>query len=285
MLISVLSGKGGTGKTTVAVNLAVLLKNACYVDCDVEEPNGHIFLDPVYSKSERVEVMVPAIVKEKCSGCGKCVRFCYFNALALVKGKVLLFPEVCHGCGGCIHVCPQNAVADDKKDIGRIDTGVGGGLECIRGVLEIGEPVGVPIIKKMKAGLRKDRTNILDCPPGSSCTVVGAIMGSSYAVLVTEPTNFGLHDLEIAVRLVKKLGIPAGVVINRSGEGDERIEEYCNTEGIPVLGRVPFARGIAEVYSEGGLLAEDARYSKYFEEIAHRLEEVLSREAACYYKR
>jgi MinD superfamily P-loop ATPase len=285
MQISVLSGKGGTGKTTIAVNLAVLLKDSCYIDCDVEEPNGHIFLNPEYSKSERVEVMVPAIDKEKCSGCGECVRFCYFNALALANKKVLLFPEICHSCGGCIHVCPENAVTEGKKDIGRIDKGWGEGIECVRGVLEIGEPVGVPIIKEIKSGLDETKVNILDCPQGSSCTVVNSIQGCDYALLVTEPTNFGVHDLKIAVQLIEKLGIPGGVVINRSGEGDVIIDEYCSEAGIPVLGRIPFDRGIAEAYSRGSLLAEDARYRKYFDDIAHRLEEVLSRETACHNKR
>jgi MinD superfamily P-loop ATPase len=285
MLISVLSGKGGTGKTTIAVNLAVLLKNSRYVDCDVEEPNGHIFLNPEYSDARRVEVMIPEIREDKCTGCGECARFCYYNALAVVKKKVILFPEICHGCGGCLFACPHDAIAESKKDIGRIETGYREKLECVRGVLEIGEPVGVPIIREMKSGLEEDKLTILDCPPGSSCTVVNSIQDSNFALLVTEPTNFGLHDLKIAARLTDKLGIPGGVVINRSGEDDAIIEEYCNSAGIPVLGKIPFERAIAEIYSRGCLLVDDKRYRKYFEDIAQKLEGVLNHETACDNKR
>lgn len=249
MQISVLSGKGGTGKTTIAVNLAVLLKDSCYIDCDVEEPNGHIFLNPEYSKSERVEVMVPAIDKEKCSGCGECVRFCYFNALALVNKKVLLFPEICHSCGGCIHVCPENAVTEGKKDIGRIDKGWGEGIECVRGVLEIGEPVGVPIIKEIKSGLDETKVNILDCPPGSSCTVVNSIQGCDYALLVTEPTRSGLEDLKRALLVCDHFGINAYVCINKHDLNEKvsgEIEGYCTQKGYGIVGRVPYDAKVLE---------------------------------------
>lgn len=279
MIISVLSGKGGTGKTTIAVNLAVLLRNSRYVDCDVEEPNGYIFLQPKVSKTKRVEVMIPQIQQERCTGCGECARFCYFNALAVVKQKVLLFSEICHGCGGCILACPHGAITESKKDIGRIETGIGKNIECLRGVLEVGQPVGVPIIREMKASIDDDRLTLLDCPPGSSCTVVNSIKDSDYALLVTEPTNFGLHDLKIAVQLIKSMGIPGGVVINRSGTDDWLIEEYCESEGMPVLGRIPFERKIAEVYSGGSLLVDHPDYRKHFEDIAQKLEGVLYNEA------
>jgi MinD superfamily P-loop ATPase len=281
MLISVLSGKGGTGKTTIAVNLAVLLGNSSYVDCDVEEPNGHIFLKPHFSQRKRVDTMIPAISEDKCTGCGKCADFCYFNALAVVKKKVILFPEICHGCGGCILACPHHAVTESKKYIGRIETGRRGNVQCVRGVLEIGQPVGVPIIREMKNGINGSSLTILDCPPGSSCAVVNSIQGTDYALLVTEPTNFGLHDLKIAVQLISKLGIPGGVVINRSGEDDVLIEEYCSMEGIPLLGKIPFEREIAEIYSRGDLLVDYPKYRKYFKEIAQKLGGVINDETAC----
>lgn len=279
MRISVLSGKGGTGKTTVAVNMAFLLGNCRYMDCDVEEPNGFIFLKPRIEKRMQVEVMVPRINQKICSTCGKCAQFCYFNAIAHVNSRVVLFPGLCHGCEGCILVCPQGAIQRDKRVIGEIEVGYKGNIECIRGVLNVGEPMGVPIIRKLKEFAEEGRITILDCPPGSSCSVVNSIEDSDFALLVTEPTVFGLHDLEIAVQLVGKLGIPAGVVINRSGEQDRIIEEYCRDQGIPLLGRIPFDRDIARVYSRGELLADKEEFGGYFKEILANLKGVLPYEA------
>lgn len=280
MIISVLSGKGGTGKTTIAANLAALINNSTYVDCDVEEPNGFIFLKPEIQQTSNVEVMVPEIDRDRCSGCGKCVQFCYFHALGLVKGSVLVFPEICHGCEGCVLVCPEGAIKKNTRLIGKIEKGYRGDIECIRGVLNIGEPVGIPILKELKKMIGKDGVSVLDCPPGASCSVVNSVEGSDFAVLVTEPTNFGLHDLKIAVELLDRMRIPKGVVINRSGEDDSIIEDFCRKQGIPVLGTIPFDRRIAEAYSRGDLLTERAEFRKMFETLLVNLKGVMAYEAA-----
>ena len=249
MRIAVLSGKGGTGKTTVSASLAASLENCQYIDCDVEEPNGALFLNPDIQRRTPVSVLVPAVDKEKCNGCGSCANACRFNAIAVVKGNVLIFPEICHHCGACLIACPQKAITEVEREIGVVESDGKG--RFMQGRLNIGEPVSIPIIHMLKKLQSNDVPVILDCSPGASCTVVQTIEGCDYCVLVTEPTPFGLHDLKIAVALVRKMFMPFGVVINKAMDEDQSIQEYCRQENIAVLMEIPFMREIAECYSNG----------------------------------
>lgn len=270
MKIAVLSGKGGTGKTTVAASLAVALSNSQYIDCDVEEPNGALFLRPEINETIPVNVLVPKVDEEKCDGCGACAKACRFNALAVVKKKVLLFPEVCHHCGACAIACPQNAITEVQREIGVVEADKDG--RFLQGRLNIGEPITIPIIHKLKQCMRKDAINILDCSPGASCTVVQTIDGCDYCILVTEPTPFGLHDLKIAVALVRKIRIPFGVVLNKAMDEDQSIQAYCVQEKIPVLMEIPFLREIAENYSKGFLPVQmDAEWGYQFMQMFSRI--------------
>lgn len=251
MIISVASGKGGTGKTTIAINMALSLGNVQLLDCDVEEPNANIFLNAKMEKSEDVTVMIPEIDKEKCDYCGKCSEFCMYNALAVVPSDVLVFPELCHSCGGCELVCPQNAINWKKKSVGRIEHGVANGVDFYHGLLNVGEIQAIPVIKSLKKKVDKDKNVILDAPPGTSCPVIETIGGSDYCILVTEPTPFGLHDMKLAVDVVRHLYIPFGVIINRDGVGDKKVELYCRTKKIPILMKIPHSEEIAQLYSKG----------------------------------
>lgn len=271
MEIAVLSGKGGTGKTTVATNLAKIM-GWSYVDCDVEEPNGFIFLNPKIHDTKDVMIPVPKIDQEKCMLCKKCIEICQFHALANVKEQILFFDKLCHGCGACTLICPTGAIEEEGRLIGKIDIGNDDHISCMRGILNIGEPMAGPIISKLKS-LVGEETTILDCSPGSSCNVVKAISGVNYALLVTEPTSFGLHDLKIAVELARKMKIPFGVIINRAEQKESLVDEYCQREGITIVGRIPFDRRAAVLYSKGKLLIEDKGYEKGFQEIGERLKE------------
>lgn len=251
MNIAVASGKGGTGKTTIAINMALSLGNVQLLDCDVEEPNANIFLNAKMEKSEDVTIMIPEIDKEKCDYCGKCSEFCMYNALAVVPSKVLVFPELCHSCGGCELVCPQNAINWKKKSVGRIEHGVANGVDFYHGLLNVGEIQAIPVIKSLKKKVDKDKNVILDAPPGTSCPVIETIGGSDYCILVTEPTPFGLHDLKLAVDVVRHLYIPFGVIINRDGVGNKKVELYCRTKKIPILMKIPHSEEIAQLYSKG----------------------------------
>jgi len=273
MQIAVLSGKGGTGKTTVSANLAKLM-NARYVDCDVEEPNGAIFLNPQITETKSVQIPIPIINEDKCIACKKCVNICQFNALALVKEKVMLFEKLCHGCGACTLICPTNAISEQGRTIGKIDIGTYDNNEFLSGILDVGEPMSGPIISQLKHMI-DDATTIIDCSPGSSCNVVKAVQDSNYAVLVTEPTAFGLHDLKIAVDLVRQMKIPFGVIVNRVTNDDNIVVDYCKDENIPILGIIPFDRNIAVMYSYGQLLVEDEKYRSIFEKISLKLQEVM----------
>lgn len=274
MQIAILSGKGGTGKTTVSTNLAKLM-NARYVDCDVEEPNGAIFLTPRITKTRNVEIPVPKVNDDRCIACKSCVDICQFNALALVKEKILLFEKLCHGCGACTLICPVEAITEQGRTIGKIDIGRYDSNEFLSGILDVGEPMSGPIISQLKHMI-DDATTIIDCSPGSSCNVVKAVQDADYSILVTEPTAFGLHDLKIAVDLVNKMGIPFGVIINRVSNEDNLITKYCKEENIYVLGNIPFDRNIAVMYSYGQLLVEDENYKKIFEEISLKLQEAMN---------
>ncbi len=262
MIVSVASGKGGTGKTTLALLMAAARTHATVVDCDVEEPNCHLFLKPEWESEQTVNVMIPSFDAQLCDRCGKCAKVCLFNALATTGNKPLLFDELCHSCGGCILACPKKAITEAAKPIGSIRSGVAGrnspGARLIDGLLNVGVPAAGPLIKAMKKNLPAAGDVILDCPPGTACSMVAAIAGSDYCLLVTEPTPFGLHDLSLAAGVVKLLGIPVGVVINKSdaGKGDDAVAEWCNRENIEILARLPHSRKFAEEYSEGRISPE-----------------------------
>lgn len=251
MRIAVLSGKGGTGKTTVSASLAASIGNCQYVDCDVEEPNGAIFLNPEIEQITPVNVLVPQVDEAICNGCGACGKACRFHAIAVVKKKVLIFKEVCHHCGACLIACPKKAISEVEREIGVVEAD-GKGL-FLQGRLNIGEPITIPIIQELKRSVRTDIPVIMDCSPGASCTVVQTIDGCDYCILVTEPTPFGLHDLKIAVSLVRKMGLCFGVVVNKAMQDDQSIQTYCKKQGIEVLMEIPYMREIAKSYSEGVL--------------------------------
>lgn len=271
MTVAVASGKGGTGKTTVAVSLA-LVSGSQYLDCDVEEPNGHIFLKPDIRRVEPVNKLVPQVDLERCTFCHRCSQACAFHALAVLPKQVLVFPELCHSCGLCEWLCPEGAISDRELPIGVVETGDSLDVELapgdddtqpdhvvipfVQGRLNIGEPMAVPVIRAVKREIRTDRDAILDVPPGTSCPVVQSVLGCDFCLLVTEPTPFGLHDLDLAIETTTKLGVPSGVVINRSGSGDQMIEELCAERNVPVLMRIPFDRRIAEAYSRGEPLVD-----------------------------
>ena len=251
MIISVASGKGGTGKTTVVCNLARSIENVQLLDCDVEEPNSHILLRPKIHEIEQVNVLVPNVQEQKCTYCGECADFCEYNALFVSKDRVLFFPELCHSCGGCSILCPTDAIIEENRQIGVIKKGETQGIKLVYGELNIGEAMAVPLIKEVKKRARNDKTVLIDAPPGTACPLVASVHKSDYCILVTEPTPFGLHDLEITVQVIRELDMPFGVVINRAGIGDKKVYEYCQNESIPILLEIPFSKRINEPYSRG----------------------------------
>lgn len=275
MIIGIASGKGGTGKTTVAVNLALALQrenNVKFFDCDVEAPNAYLFLKPTITHSEPVTAACPTVDGTRCTFCGKCAEVCVFHALVVLKERVLLFPELCHDCGGCKIVCPQNAIGKKERNIGLIETGLAGNIAFFQGRLTPGEPFSPPVIQALKRMVSNDAIVILDAPPGTSCPVVTTLEGSDFCLLITEPTPFGLHDLALAVELLQKLEIRAGVVVNRADTGDEKVEAYCAKKGLPVLLRLPYDQELAINYAQGlsavGLLpGYKQKFSQLYQDI------------------
>lgn len=262
MRIAIASGKGGTGKTTVAVNLACVLadhgQTVQYLDCDVEEPNGHIFLKPEITATEPVGIPVPVVDEKKCTGCRKCAEVCQYHAIAVLK-KPLVFAELCHGCGGCALVCPERAIREENRTIGVVETGhalrqssgQADRVAFVQGRLNVGEPMAPPLIRAVKKKAITDGVAIFDAPPGTSCPVVTTVRDADYVLLVTEPTPFGLNDLRLAVEMIRQLGVPHGVVINRADSGDRRVHDFCAAETIPILLEIPDDRRVAEAYSRG----------------------------------
>jgi MinD superfamily P-loop ATPase len=251
MIVSIASGKGGTGKTSVAVNMALSIENVQLLDCDAEEPNVQLLLHSKVSQVEPIYVPVPVVNKKLCDHCGKCAEFCQYNALFVSSEKVLIFPELCHSCGGCHLVCPKEAITEEKHRIGTLKLGSTRNLELVYGELEVGEPMAVPVIKEVKSRIVRSKNVILDSPPGTSCPVIETIRGSDFCILVTEPTPFGLHDLKITVEVLENMRIPFGVVVNRADIGNKKVYEYCEEKSIPILLEIPFQRKIAELYSRG----------------------------------
>jgi MinD superfamily P-loop ATPase len=251
MIVSVASGKGGTGKTSVAVNMALSVGNVQLLDCDVEEPNAHLLLHPEMTKKEAVYTSIPKVDRNLCNTCGECTKFCQFNAIFVAPEKILVFPDLCSSCGGCAIVCPRKAITWEKHKIGTLNFGATDGVTLVYGELDVSKPLAVPVIKAVKKQIKEAETVILDSPPGTSCPFVETVSGSDFCLLVTEPTPFGLYDLKIAVEVLRKIGIPFGVAVNRAGVGDKKVYEYCNKEGIRILLEIPYERRIAELYSKG----------------------------------
>lgn len=273
MILSVASGKGGTGKTTVATNIALSLDKVQFLDCDVEEPNANIFLQVNLKESEDVALHIPEIDTEKCDYCSRCSEFCAYHALAVVPSKVLVFPELCHTCGGCELVCPKHAIRWRERAIGRIEHGKTKSIDFYHGLLNVGEAQAIPVIKAVKKKINKSEDVIIDVPPGTSCPVIESITDSNYCILVTEPTPFGLHDLKLAVEVVRHMGIPFGVIINRDGIGDQRVEAYCEKEQIPILLKIPERETIALLYSKGiALVQESYEWREMFSLVFHRIQ-------------
>jgi MinD superfamily P-loop ATPase len=281
VIISVASGKGGTGKTLVATSLALSLREKGEVqllDCDVEEPNAHIFLKSYLEQKESVFIPIPQVDETKCTYCGKCAEVCAYNAIAVMKSKVLIFPELCHGCGACAYLCPEQAISEMGKEIGVVEIGNSEGIEFVQGRLNVGEAMAPPVIRRVKQHINPEKTVIIDVSPGTSCPVVEAIKGSDFCLLVTEPTPFGLNDFILAVEVVKKLNIPCGVVLNRAGLGDSKVEEYCLQESIPILLKIPLDTEIAKLYSKGIPLVDGLpQWQDDFIELFHEVKGRISK--------
>lgn len=283
MIISVASGKGGTGKTTVAVNLALVLENVQFLDCDVEEPNAGLFLNPDIRDQSTASIPVPVVDKARCRFCGKCQEVCAYNAIAVLSpggekgGEVLVFPQLCHGCGACHYLCPQKAISEANREIGKIEVGNAGDIQFVQGRLNVGEAMSPPLIRQVKAHVNPTRTVIIDAPPGTSCPVMAAVQGTDLCLLVTEPTPFGKHDLVLAVEALRKLRIPFGVVMNRSDIGNEEVDRYCREQDIPVLMRIPFKKDIAAAYAQGiPLIRVFPEYRACFKEMFLRIRDIMA---------
>jgi len=278
MRVAVASGKGGTGKTTVATNLAWIAsengRSVGYVDCDVEEPNGAIFLKPKIHQKKPVNVSVPEVDPVECTGCGQCGQICQYSAIVVMNGKVLVFPELCHGCAGCWLVCPTGAITEVFRQTGQIEEGKAGKIHFAQGLLNIGEAMSPPVIRAAKESAQEVDLCIVDSPPGTSCPVIESVRDADYVLLVTEPTPFGLNDLKLAVEMVRAIDLPFGVVINRADSGDNQTKDYCASEGIDILASIPDDRQIAEAYSRGEMICDAIpHYRNLFTDLLTRLTE------------
>jgi len=263
LIISVASGKGGTGKTTVAASMASVIPQSIYIDCDVEEPNGHIMLQPKFTLEESVNKLLPKIDYEKCDFCGKCIEVCEFNALINLKFEILLFEEMCHSCGACEYFCTKNAITEIPKELGKLRSGItGSGIKFYDGILNIGEATVVPLIQKVKTKIDREKINIIDSPPGTSCSMVETVKDTDFCLLVTESTPFGLNDLKLAIDVVKNINVPFGVVINKYDEAFGELENYLTENQIEVMLRIPLDRKIAEAYSKGILPVNNSEKMK-----------------------
>ena len=276
MIISIASGKGGTGKTTVATNLALsVTSGGQLLDCDVEEPNAHLFIRPVIEETITVTTPVPEVDEDRCTLCGRCSEICQFKAIVVIGQTVLSFHELCHSCGGCVEVCPEGAISEIGRELGVIERGRKNGLEFVHGRLRVGEAMSPPMIRKVRSFTLPNRLTIIDAPPGTSCPVIASMKEADFILLVTEPTPFGLHDLKLAVGAVKILDIPCGLVINRSDMGDNKVKEYSNAVGLPILMEIPFDRRIAEAYSRGRPLVDIIpEWKERFLSLYRRIEEL-----------
>ncbi len=277
MILSVASGKGGTGKTILSTSLALALQeqipSLTFLDCDVEEPNAAHFLKPHTLQREPVYVLVPEIDKHSCTFCGTCARICVFNALAVLQEDVMVFEDLCHSCGGCRLLCPEQAIREKKKRIGSLAQGQTGLITFIEGRMDIGQVLAPPLIRAVKRRAPSQGAVIIDAPPGTACTFVEAVRHSLFTLLVTEPTPFGLHDLRLAVDTLKMLNIPCGVILNRAGNGEEPVRNYCRSENIPILLTIPLDRAIASAYSRGIPLVKAK--PEYFGLLRQVYEEIL----------
>ena len=279
MIISIASGKGGTGKTTIAVNLVLSLQKGTVqlIDCDVEEPNSHLFLSPTIHQVTSMGIPVPRIDESKCTYCGKCAKVCEYHAMTVILKNVLVFDELCHGCGACSYLCPKKVIFEIEREIGIIQEGSGNGIPFVNGVLNVGEPMASPLIRKTKEKIQKEKIVILDAPPGTACPVIETVKGSDFCLLVTEPTPFGLNDLELAVGMLERLGIPMGVVINKADIGDRKVWDYCDSRNIPILMEIPMDRQIAESYSRGiPIVVENPSYIQKFEGLFEKIENQIA---------
>lgn len=293
MRIAVASGKGGTGKTTVATSLALSLDAATtlFLDCDVEAPNAHLFLYPSIEQRQEVGILIPQVDESRCTFCGRCAEVCQFHAIAVIGQKTLVFPELCHGCGSCTLVCPEQAISEKLDVMGVLEAGpTPTGCHFVRGVMNVGEPMAVPIIRQLKKWNTQEdgrsplhsletspwKTIILDAPPGTSCPVVESVHGADFVLLVTEPTPFGLHDLQLMVQVVSELGIPAGVIINRDGIGDDQVDHFCAEAGLPILMRIPLDRTIGVAIAQGKpLIAVRPEYADHFRDLYRRIHDIV----------
>ncbi|MDH5448366.1 MAG: ATP-binding protein [Candidatus Bathyarchaeota archaeon] len=278
MILSIASGKGGTGKTTVAVNMAISLENIQLLDCDVEEPNAHLLLHPKVTETKPVYVQIPVVEEKKCDYCGECAKFCKFNAIFVTNQRIMFFPELCSSCGGCAIVCSRNAINKKKRKIGTTKRGSVKRVKLVYGELNVGEPMATPVIKAVKKQMQppKEGDIIIDSPPGTSCPVIEAVHGSDYTILVTEPTPFGLYDLKIAVEVLSKLKIPFGVVVNRAGIGDKKVHTFCREKAISILLEIPYERNIAELYSVGKpFVLEMPEWKEKFRGLLDKIKESL----------
>ncbi|MCK5534398.1 ATP-binding protein [bacterium] len=277
MIISVASGKGGTGKTLVSTSLALAIENNVQLlDCDVEEPNAHIFIKAEIKNKYPAFIPIPQIDKSKCDFCGKCAQVCVYNAIAVLKQDVLVFKELCHGCGSCSFLCPQKAIREVNKEIGVVESGNFKSIELVQGKLNIGEAMSPPLIREVKELINPEKTVIIDAPPGTSCPVIVSVTGTDFCLLVTEPTPFGLNDLILSVEVMRKLKIPFGVAINRCNLGNEETQKYCEKENIPILINIPFKKEIAVAYSKGIPLVEAfPEYKRNFQDLLNKVISII----------